>query len=68
MHFRQFGRHGDGFGHIAHVWSMYEASRTPGGEVILRGVNSIQLHNDGDRWWVVSMVWDNEPTEVLLPG
>jgi hypothetical protein len=65
---KEVSRREERFGHIAHVWSAYKGSRTPGGEVILRGVNSIQLYNDGERWWVVSMVWDNEPTEVLLPG
>jgi hypothetical protein len=64
----EVSRREERFGHIAHVWSAYEGSRTPGGEIILRGVNSIQLYNDGDRWWVVSMVWDNAPTEVKLPG
>jgi hypothetical protein len=45
-------------GSIAHVWSSYEASRTPRGEAIRRGVNSIQLWNDGSRWWIVSEIWD----------
>lgn len=65
---KEVSRREERFGHIAHVWSAYEATRTPGGEAILRGVNSIQLYHDGDRWWIVSMVWDNEPTEVPLPG
>ena len=56
------------FGNIAHVWSAYEGSRMPGGEVILRGVNSIQLYHDGDRWWVLSVLWDNERTGIPLPG
>ena len=63
----EVSRREERFGHIAHVWSAYEGSRTPGGEIILRGVNSIQLYHDGDRWWVVSMLWDNAPTEVKLP-
>ena len=45
-------------GSVAHVWSSYEASRTPHGEPIRRGVNSIQLWNDGSRWWIVSVMWD----------
>lgn len=45
-------------GSIAHVWSIYEAARTPGGEPIRRGANSIQLWNDGSRWWILSVVWD----------
>lgn len=64
---KETSRREERFGNIAHAWSAYEASRTPGGEVILRGVNSIQLYHDGDRWWVVSMVWDNEPFKIPLP-
>ncbi len=45
-------------GSIAHVWSSYEAARTPHGDLIRRGVNSIQLWNDGTRWWILSIVWD----------
>lgn len=45
-------------GSIAHVWSIYEAARTPGGEPIRGGANSIQLWNDGSRWWILSVVWD----------
>jgi hypothetical protein len=45
-------------GRMAHVWSSYEAARTPGGEPIRRGVNSIQLWSDGSRWWILSITWD----------
>lgn len=49
------------FGQVAHVWSRYEARPTPDSPVILkRGANSIQLFNDGTRWWVVNTIWDNE--------
>lgn len=45
-------------GRMAHVWSSYLAARTSGGEPIRRGVNSIQLWNDGSRWWILSITWD----------
>lgn len=45
-------------GSVAHVWSIYEAARAAGGETIRRGANSIQLWNDGSRWWILSVVWD----------
>ena len=49
------------FGQIAHVWSLYEARPAPGSPTLLkRGANSIQLFNDGARWWVMSTIWDNE--------
>jgi hypothetical protein len=49
------------FGQVAHVWSRYEARPAPGSPTLLkRGANSIQLFNDGTRWWIVSTIWDNE--------
>ena len=45
-------------GRLAHVWSRYVAMHEPGGEIIRRGANSIQLWNDGARWWILSVAWD----------
>jgi len=56
------------FGNIAQVWSIYEYRRSPDGEPFGRGINSIQLFNDGDRWWVVSVLWDNERPGVSIPA
>jgi hypothetical protein len=52
----------DVFGNIAHVWSAYEARRSPDDETAeRRGINSIQLFNDPDRGWrIIHMIWDNE--------
>jgi hypothetical protein len=52
----------DLFGNIAHVWSDYEARRSPDdSEPERRGVNSIQLFRDPDRGWrIIHMIWDNE--------
>lgn len=56
------------FGSIAHVLSAYEGRKAPGGEIVKRGINSIQLFHDGKRWWVVSILWDNEREGVRLPA
>ena len=52
----------DVFGNIAHVWSSYEARRSPDdADVERRGINSIQLFKDADRGWrIIHMIWDNE--------
>jgi len=52
----------DVFGNMAHVWSAYEARRTPDEEPPeRRGINSIQLFRDPDLGWrIVHMIWDNE--------
>ena len=61
------------FGNLAHVMSAYASSATPDGEAFERGINSIQLTWDGERWWIVSWVFDSErpgnpiPPE-FLPG
>jgi hypothetical protein len=52
----------DRFGNMAHVWSHYEARRSPDDEEPeRRGINSIQLFHDPDRGWrIIHMIWDNE--------
>jgi hypothetical protein len=63
----EVSRRVDHFGNIAQVWSQYEGRRSPEGEPFMRGINSIQLFNDGDRWWIVSVLWDNERPGITLP-
>ena len=61
FHEVETGRRIDLFGNIAHVWSAYEARRSPDdADVERRGINSIQLFNDPDRGWrIIHMIWDN---------
>ena len=65
----EIGRRIDLFGNIAHVWSHYEAKRSPDDpEIERRGINSIQLFRDPDRGWrIVAMIWDNEREGVEIP-
>ena len=51
----------DLFGNIAHVWSAYEARRSPeDAEPERRGINSIQLFRHPELGWrIVHMIWDN---------
>ncbi|MEJ2205061.1 MAG: hypothetical protein P8170_13250 [Gemmatimonadota bacterium] len=46
------------FGNMVHVWSSYATARTEGGEPYARGVNSITLFHDGERWWVMGWMFD----------
>ena len=52
----------DLFGNIAHVWSSYEARKSPDeADTERRGINSIQMFRDADLGWrIVHMIWDNE--------
>jgi len=57
----EVARRTDLFGQIAQVFSTYEARQDPSEpEPFKRGINSIQLFNDGRRWWIVGALWDNE--------
>jgi hypothetical protein len=56
------------FGRIAHVWSTYESRHDPSdAEPFMRGINSIQLFNDGSRWWIVNIYWQHESALHPLP-
>ena len=56
------------FGNVAHALSAYEARRSPDDPAPQwRGINSVQLYNDGDRWWIVSIAWDNARPDNPLP-
>ncbi|MCL1633978.1 hypothetical protein M2650_04890 [Luteimonas sp. SX5] len=63
----ELARRVEKFGHIAHVFSTYEGKMEKDASVHLRGINSIQLMNDGSRWWVVSVFWEAERPGMPLP-
>jgi hypothetical protein len=65
---KEIARRVEQFGHIAHVWSTYESRHDPSDvEPFMRGINSIQLFNDGSRWWIVSIYWQHESALHPLP-
>ena len=64
---RELARRTEQFGHIAHVFSTYEG-RAETDATVIRGINSIQLMNDGSRWWVVSVFWEAERPDNPLPA
>ena len=55
------------FGNIAQVWSTYAISSTADGPDARRGINSIQLYFDGQRWWITSWIYDNERNGTPIP-
>jgi hypothetical protein len=54
------------FGNVATVLSSYEG-RDATGKSKTRGVNIFQLYFDGKRWWILSMVWDEERPGNPIP-
>jgi hypothetical protein len=57
----------DQFGTVAHVFSTYESRQELSEKPYSRGINSIQLLNDGTRWWVVNILWDSERLDNPIP-
>jgi hypothetical protein len=55
------------FGNVTQVFSSYESRHAPGEGPFARGINSIQLLYDGSRWWIVSILWDQERSDNPLP-
>lgn len=53
-------------GNLAQVFSTYEARYMSDGPVVERGINSLQLVNDGKRWWVMALAFDEE--KLVIPN
>src|SRR4029079_8421731 len=58
---REVSRRTENFGNIAHVFSTYDSKhKAEDPKPFARGINSIQLMNDGKRWWIVTVFWQGE--------
>ncbi len=56
------------YGRIVHVMSTYGSKRSESdAEPFNKGINSIQLFNDGERWWVVTIYWAHESDDNPIP-
>lgn len=49
------------------IFSTYEG-KVAGDAPPMRGINTIQLMNDGRRWWIVSLMWEAESPGLALPA
>jgi hypothetical protein len=66
---RELSRKMESFGNIVHAFSTYDSKRTlHDPQPFARGINSIQLLNDGQRWWVVTVFWDSERADNQIPA
>lgn len=66
---REIGRTTETFGNVTHAFSAYESKRTAqDAKPFSRGINSIQLLNDGKRWYVVTIYWDSERPNNPIPA
>jgi hypothetical protein len=65
---KEIARRTEQFGNIAQVWSTYESRHDPDDpEPVMRGINSIQLFCDGNRWWIVTIYWQHESPDNPIP-
>ena len=65
---REVARRTERFGAIAHIFSTYESrDARDAAKPFERGINSIQLLNDGKRWWITSITWSGETPASPLP-
>lgn len=55
------------FGNIAQVWSTYETRLQKDGPVMRRGINSIQLFYENNRWYIISWIFDKELESNKIP-
>ncbi len=64
----EIARRTEQFGNIAHVFTTYASRRDPKGEPFERGINSVELLNDGARWWILTISWDSERADNPIPA
>lgn len=48
------------YGDIAHVFSTYQKHFWGDDQILGRGINTFQLVYHDDRWWITSILWDEE--------
>ena len=65
---REIAQVSETFGGVTHRFSTYESrGRADDAKPFARGINSVQLLNDGSRWWVVTVFWDVERPDNRIP-
>lgn len=63
----ELGRDELRFGKLVHVFSAYAFRLSEEGEPEQRGINSIQLVYDQNRWWIASLIWNTESDTNKIP-
>ena len=64
---RELARKTETFGTVTHAFSTYETKDTKDGAITNRGINSIQLFKDKDRYYIVNIFWCAESMGFALP-
>lgn len=65
---REIHRNVNTFGNIAQVFTTYQCFHSEKDKKpFMRGINSIQLINDGKRWWIMNVYWAQETEKHKIP-
>jgi hypothetical protein len=65
---KEIHRSVDTFGTITQVFSTYDSYNSESMDTpFARGINSIQLLNNGQRWWIINIYWMQESEENPIP-
>ena len=66
---REIARHTERWGNILQAFSTYESRHdAKDGLPFARGINSFQLFFDGNRWWILTIFWQEEAPQNPLPA
>jgi hypothetical protein len=58
----------EAFGNLVHVWSTYESRHAEHDkQPFARGINSIQIVRAQGRFWIASIIWEEERPGLTLP-
>ena len=64
----EIARKTDRYGNLIHVFSTYESYHNKDDETpFMRGINSIQLIYEQDRWWIANIAWQPEWEDLAIP-
>ena len=64
----EIARQVERYGGVVHAFSTYESRhKAEDPKPFVRGINSIQLFDDGRRWWVVTVLWEGERPGNPIP-
>lgn len=64
---RELHRTTEQYGTVAHLFSTYETRDKKDGPVTNRGINSIQLFYDGNRYYIITIFWCAESMGFVVP-
>jgi hypothetical protein len=64
---RELNRKVEEYGTVVHAFSTYETRDKKDGPVTNRGINSIQLFKDKDRYYIINIYWCAESMGFELP-